>query len=163
MDRLETSSFTIRILLAPEQNYFNEKRLSRTASNLRWQWFNGDSSETNSADEPFYPTPTYNTSILFDCRLRATSDYLHQLFAGQKELLNGLRLFKIWLEQRQLSQVERSHWLTCPSSKAISRLGSGLLFWRDAVAVLRVSSAHEQDQPADQRLSDVSHCSRSVE
>ncbi|CAF2982692.1 unnamed protein product [Rotaria sp. Silwood2] len=95
----EKSSFAIRILLAPEQDYFNEKRLLPTSSNLRWKWFNDNEDEV----EPFYSTPNYNSSILFDCRYRSTSDYLNKLFLSSNELCNGLKLFKIWLEQRQLS------------------------------------------------------------
>jgi len=98
---LETSSFAIRILLAPEQGYLNEKRLGPTSSNLRWKWFNNIEDEI----EPFYLTPNYNSSILFDCRYRVTSDYLNKLFLSSNELCNGLKLFKIWLEQRQLSYV----------------------------------------------------------
>ncbi|CAF0827834.1 unnamed protein product [Rotaria sordida] len=96
----EKSSFAIRILLAPEQDYFNEKRLLPTSSNLRWKWFN----DTNEDEiETYYSTPNYNSSILFDCRYRSTSDYLNELFLSSNELCNGLKLFKIWLEQRQLS------------------------------------------------------------
>ncbi|CAF3563201.1 unnamed protein product [Adineta steineri] len=95
----ETSSFAIRILLAPEKDYFNEKRLLPTSSNLRWNWFN-DIKEEN---EPFYATPNYNSLVLFDCRYRETSDYLNKIFSSSNELCNGLKLFKIWLEQRQLS------------------------------------------------------------
>ncbi|CAF4266683.1 unnamed protein product, partial [Adineta steineri] len=94
-----TSSFAIRILLAPEKDYFNEKRLLPTSSNLRWNWFN-DNKEEN---EPFYATPNYNSLVLFDCRYRETSDYLNKIFSSSNELCNGLKLFKIWLEQRQLS------------------------------------------------------------
>ncbi|CAF4667241.1 unnamed protein product [Rotaria sp. Silwood1] len=95
----EKSSFAIRILLAPEQDYFNEKRLLPTSSNLRWKWFNDNDDEIES----FYSTPNYNSSILFDCRYRSTSDYLNKLFISSNELCSGLKLFKIWLEQRQLS------------------------------------------------------------
>ncbi|CAF1346478.1 unnamed protein product, partial [Adineta ricciae] len=96
----ESSAFAIRIILAPEQNSFKEKRFLPTSSNLRWNWFAGDGKEEN---EPFYPTPNYNSSILFDCRCRETSEYLKKIFSSSKELCNGLKLFKIWLEQRQLS------------------------------------------------------------
>jgi len=99
---LETSSFAIRILLAPEQGYFNEKRLGPTSSNLRWKWFNNIEEDI----EPFYSTSSYNSSILFDCRYRETSDYLNKIFLSSNELINGLKLFKIWLEQRQLSYVK---------------------------------------------------------
>ncbi|CAM4821656.1 unnamed protein product [Rotaria magnacalcarata] len=95
----ETSSFAIRILLAPEKDYFSEKRLLPTSSNLRWNWFTGNKEE----NEPFYSTPNYNASVLFDCRYRSTSEYLTELFLSSNELCNGLKLFKIWLEQRQLS------------------------------------------------------------
>ena len=97
---LETSSFAIRILLAPEQGYINEKRLGSTSSNLRWKWFNNE-----EENEPFYSTPNYNSSILYDCRCRETSNYLNKIFSSSNELCNGLKLFKIWLEQRQLSYV----------------------------------------------------------
>ncbi len=100
---IETSSFAVRILLAPEQNYFNEKRLIPTSSNLRWNWFDN----IEDKPEPFYPTPNYNSSILVDCRSRATSEYLTKLFFTSNELSNGLKLFKIWLEQRQLSYVRK--------------------------------------------------------
>ena len=100
---LETSAFALRILLAPEQGYFNEKRLIPTSSNLRWKWFQSN----DESSEPFHPTPNYNSSILFDCRARATSEYLQKLFLSSNELANGLKLFKIWLEQRQLSSVRR--------------------------------------------------------
>jgi len=100
---LETSSFAIRILLAPEQGYFNEKRLLPTSSNLRFKWFN----DIEDDNEPFYSTPNYNSSILFDCRCRETSDYFDKLFLSSTELCNGLKLFKIWLEQRQLTHVRK--------------------------------------------------------
>lgn len=57
--------------------------------------------------EPFYSTPNYNASILFDCRYKETTDYLNQIFTSSNELSNGLKLFKIWLQQRQLSSVRR--------------------------------------------------------
>lgn len=103
---LETSSFAIRILLGPEQDYFNEKRLGPTSSNLRWKWFNNDNN-LEEENEPFYPTPNYNLSILFDCRYKQTTIYLTKIFLSSNELSNGLKLLKIWLEQRQLSFVRR--------------------------------------------------------
>lgn len=105
---LETSSFAIRILLAPEQGYFNEKRLGPSSSNLRWKWFHNIEEEET---EPFYSTPNYNSSILFDCRYREISDYLNQCFSASNELCNGLKLFKIWLQQRQLSDVRERKFL----------------------------------------------------
>ncbi|CAF1245798.1 unnamed protein product [Adineta steineri] len=81
----ETSSFAIRILLAPEKDYFNEKRLLPTSSNLRWNWFN----DIKDENEPFYPTPNYNSLVLFDCRYRETSDYLNKIFSSSNELLEN--------------------------------------------------------------------------
>lgn len=102
---LETSSFAIRILLAPEQDYFNEKRLIPTSSNLRWNWF----ADLSDSDEPFYPTLNYNSSVLFDCHIRITSEYFQRMFLSSNELINALKLFKIWLEQRQLSEVSEEN------------------------------------------------------
>jgi len=93
----EISKFAVRILLAPEENYLNEKRLSSSSSNLRSKWFD------ENDDETFVPTPNYNNLILFDCRLRSTSKSLKKTFREKRELINGLKLVKIWLEQRRLS------------------------------------------------------------
>jgi len=95
----ESSNFAIRIRLAPEQDYLNEKRLKPQSSNLRWKWFD----DKFEQDEPFYSTPNYNSAILYDCHLRLTSDYLKNLFLSSNELTHALKLFKIWLEQRQLT------------------------------------------------------------
>ena len=67
------------------------------------KWFE---EKENDDKETFYSTPNYNSSILFDCRLRSNSKYLIEIFSSHTELSNGLKLLKIWLEQRQLSQVK---------------------------------------------------------
>ena len=123
---LETSSFAIRILLAPEQDYFNEKRLIPSSSNLRWKWF----ADPTEEDERFYPTPNYNSAILFDCHIRTTSEYLQEVFRSSTELINALKLFKIWLEQRQLSDVSEANRLKM--TMRMTSLGFGIVRWGNA-------------------------------
>lgn len=90
--RGKLSKITILIHLTTHENTFKLNRFVPWTNNVR-----GESSE-------LLPTPHYNTSILRDLTAKKNEDFLKKSLNSHQSVLDGIKLLKIWLQQRGLDQ-----------------------------------------------------------
>lgn len=59
------------------------------------------------------PTPFYNNTVLQDLTLRENATYLQSTLGDNPNLRDGIALLKVWLRQRELTQVWSRSQLYC--------------------------------------------------
>lgn len=91
--RGKLSKTTIFVHLGTNENTFKLNRFVPWTNNVR-----GESSEL------LLPTPHYNSSILRDLTVTKNEEFLKKSLNSHQSVLDGIKLLKIWLQQRGLDQ-----------------------------------------------------------
>jgi U3 small nucleolar RNA-associated protein 22 len=91
---------SIRLRFVPEEGVFKLHRFNPNRSNIRKQWF-FHQNDTNEAENTL--NPHYNYDVLSDLRSIETNQLL-KTHINSDGLRDGLKLLKLWLYQRRLSQ-----------------------------------------------------------
>jgi U3 small nucleolar RNA-associated protein 22 len=100
MKSKSSSSFEIRFHFMAHPDTFNFHRFNPTVNNVRKKFI-----LDKSSDDASLPTPHYNFEILNDLRSFELNKVLNETLTISKGLIDGLKLLKLWLYQRQLNQV----------------------------------------------------------
>ncbi|CAG5125475.1 unnamed protein product [Candidula unifasciata] len=104
----DSKSVQLCLHAVPETDTFRLSRFHVSRNNVRPKWFlgkAGSGAEFDEEDDSLLPaTPFYNSNILHDLCMSTNDSFIEKMLKGAEGLSQGIKLLKVWLRQRELSQ-----------------------------------------------------------
>ncbi|BFY97446.1 hypothetical protein BsWGS_00486 [Bradybaena similaris] len=104
----DSKSVQLCLHAVPETDTFKLSRFHVAKNNVRPKWFFGsEGAGTDCADDDdssLPATPFYNSNTLHDLCMSTNDAFIEKMLKGSEGLCQGIKLLKVWLRQRELSQ-----------------------------------------------------------
>lgn len=91
---------SVKLDLSCEPEAYKFQRFQLTRNNLRESWLCDNESIDN--DSINFPTPFYNSSVLYDLTSKENNTFLRSILENGENLKQAIVLLKIWLRQRHI-------------------------------------------------------------